>query len=157
MRYELTDDEWAAIRPMLPNKPRGVPGTNSPDQKLDLKQIQNYWYHWYMALDRGANLVREERAAFTRHIWRIWNPNWPISNVEFAETASAFDNADWADVVLHSYCVRWGLAPRDPACEPLSLGGHLRNEAKIEERACSSLHSCATRPLLAPIQSRVCP
>src|SRR6201987_6253171 len=25
MRYELTDHEWAAIRPMLPNKPRGVP------------------------------------------------------------------------------------------------------------------------------------
>ena len=26
MRYELNDYEWAAIRPMLPNKPRGVPG-----------------------------------------------------------------------------------------------------------------------------------
>ena len=25
MRYELTDHEWIAIRPMLPNKPRGVP------------------------------------------------------------------------------------------------------------------------------------
>jgi transposase len=25
MRYELTDEEWAAIRPMLPNKTRGVP------------------------------------------------------------------------------------------------------------------------------------
>jgi hypothetical protein len=24
MRYELTDREWAAIKPMLPNKPRGV-------------------------------------------------------------------------------------------------------------------------------------
>jgi transposase len=23
MRYELTDDEWTAIKPMLPNKPRG--------------------------------------------------------------------------------------------------------------------------------------
>jgi hypothetical protein len=28
MRYEITDDEWAAIRPMLPNKPRGVPRVN---------------------------------------------------------------------------------------------------------------------------------
>ena len=25
MRYELADHEWAAIKPMLPNKPRGVP------------------------------------------------------------------------------------------------------------------------------------
>jgi transposase len=24
MRYELTNYEWAAIKPMLPNKPRGV-------------------------------------------------------------------------------------------------------------------------------------
>ena len=28
MRYELTDHEWAAIKPMLPNKPRGVPRMN---------------------------------------------------------------------------------------------------------------------------------
>ena len=25
MRYELTEYEWSAIRPMLPNKARGVP------------------------------------------------------------------------------------------------------------------------------------
>src|SRR5712691_11262536 len=28
MRYELTDFEWAAIKPFLPNKPRGVPRVN---------------------------------------------------------------------------------------------------------------------------------
>jgi transposase len=28
MRYGFTDDEWAAIKPMLPNKPRGVPRVN---------------------------------------------------------------------------------------------------------------------------------
>ena len=28
MRYELSDFEWAAIKPCLPNKPRGVPGVN---------------------------------------------------------------------------------------------------------------------------------
>ena len=37
MRYELTDDEWTAIKPMLPNKPRGVAAktgvqTNRSDQ-----------------------------------------------------------------------------------------------------------------------------
>jgi hypothetical protein len=25
MRYELADYDWVAIKPMLPNKPRGVP------------------------------------------------------------------------------------------------------------------------------------
>jgi hypothetical protein len=28
MRYELSDHEWAVIKPMLPNKPRGVPRVN---------------------------------------------------------------------------------------------------------------------------------
>ena len=28
MRYELTDYEWVAIKPLLPNKPRGVPRVN---------------------------------------------------------------------------------------------------------------------------------
>ena len=28
MRYELTEHEWTAIRPMLPNKPRGVTRVN---------------------------------------------------------------------------------------------------------------------------------
>jgi len=28
MRYELADFEWTAIKPMLPNKPRGVPQVN---------------------------------------------------------------------------------------------------------------------------------
>jgi Putative transposase of IS4/5 family (DUF4096) len=38
MRYELTDYEWTAIRPMLPNKPRGVP-------RLDDRRILNgiFW------------------------------------------------------------------------------------------------------------------
>jgi hypothetical protein len=28
MRYELSDYEWTAIKPMLPNTPRGVPRVN---------------------------------------------------------------------------------------------------------------------------------
>jgi hypothetical protein len=28
MRYELNNYEWAAIKPFLPNKPRGVPRVN---------------------------------------------------------------------------------------------------------------------------------
>lgn len=94
-------------------------GTNSPDQDLSLKQIQNYWYHWYMALPRGEQLLRENRREFTRYIWRIWNPNWTVSDDEFAATAASFDNPDWADVVLHSYRVRWGLARNDPDYDPL--------------------------------------
>jgi transposase len=34
MRYELTDYEWAAIKPFLPNKPRGVPRRKFHGAKL---------------------------------------------------------------------------------------------------------------------------
>lgn len=73
-------------------------GTDDPSQALSLQQVQNYWYHWYMALDRGAGLVRDDRRRFTRHIWSIWNPGWEISDAEFETTAASFDNPDWADV-----------------------------------------------------------
>lgn len=89
-------------------------GTNDPSQRLALRQVQNYWYHWYMALDRGADLVREERMSYTRYIWTIWNPNWRVPEEELETTARSFENPDWADIVLHSYRVRWGLAPTDP-------------------------------------------
>jgi transposase len=38
MRYELSDYEWSVIRPMLPNKPRGVP-------RVDDRRILNgiFW------------------------------------------------------------------------------------------------------------------
>ena len=90
-------------------------GTNDPDQKLTVKQTQNYWYHWLMALPRGEELVRGNRRAFTRHIWTIWNPGWTVSDAEFEATAASFDNPDWADITLHSYRVRWRHALADPS------------------------------------------
>lgn len=94
-------------------------GTNDPAQALSLPQARNYWYHWLMALERGADLVRSQRRDFTRYIWDIWNPKWRISDRDFAVTAASFDNPDWADVTLHSYRVRWGHAPRHPAFDTL--------------------------------------
>ena len=37
MRYELTDCAWRAIRPMLPNKPRGVPRVD--DRRISQRHI----------------------------------------------------------------------------------------------------------------------
>jgi pimeloyl-ACP methyl ester carboxylesterase len=89
-------------------------GTNDPDQTLTLMQARNYWYHWYMALDRGARAVREDPVAFARCMWDTWSPGWRIDDGAFAETAVSFGNPDWADVVLHTYPHRWGLAPGHP-------------------------------------------
>jgi pimeloyl-ACP methyl ester carboxylesterase len=94
-------------------------GTNNPNQKLSLRQTQNYWYHWYMALDRGAEVVRNDPLNFTRYIWTIWNPNWRVSDEEFDLTAASFKNPDWPEITLHSYRVRWRLASGDPAYDLL--------------------------------------
>jgi pimeloyl-ACP methyl ester carboxylesterase len=94
-------------------------GTNDPSQSLSLRQVQNYWYHWLMALERGARLVQEDRDSFTRYIWSIWNPDWQVPEADLALTAKSFDNSDWAEITLHSYRVRWGLAPRHPAFDGL--------------------------------------
>jgi pimeloyl-ACP methyl ester carboxylesterase len=94
-------------------------GTNSPGQTLSYRQTQNYWYHWLMATPRGEKAVRDDRRAFTRHIWNEWFVAYNPDAAEFERTAVAFDNPDWADVTLHSYRVRWGHAASDPRCGEL--------------------------------------
>lgn len=92
---------------------------NDPAQPLALRQTQNYWYQWVMALDRGERLVREEGVTFARYIWDIWSPDWRVPEADFAEVAASLENPDWADVTLHSYRVRWNYAPADPDYEAL--------------------------------------
>ncbi len=65
MRYELTDYEWAAIRPMLPNKARGVP-------RVDDRRV----LHGYLlgaairrTMARSAGLLRS-----THHLLQPFRP-----------------------------------------------------------------------------------
>ncbi|MCI4666154.1 MAG: alpha/beta hydrolase [Neomegalonema sp.] len=90
-------------------------GTNHPGQKMSYAQSKNYWYHWFMGLERGAAAVAEDRRSFTRFLWETWSPGWTFSDAEFAATAASFDNPDWAAITVHSYRHRWGLADGDPA------------------------------------------
>ena len=89
-------------------------GTNTPNQVLSYRQLQNYWYQWLMATPRGEKVVHEDHRAFTRHVWNEWFVAYEPDDSEFERTAVSFENPDWADVVLHSYRARWGHAPPDP-------------------------------------------
>ena len=81
MRYELSDYEWSVIRPMLPNKPRGIP-------RVDDRRVLNgiFW-----VLRSGApwrdlpnsygppttcynRFVRWRRAASGTRSWTRWLP-----------------------------------------------------------------------------------
>jgi pimeloyl-ACP methyl ester carboxylesterase len=124
-RHALVGHDWGARAAYIAsalNEPRVAAcvalsvgyGTNHPGQILDYRQTQNYWYHWLMATPRGDRLVREDRRAFTRHIWNEWFVAYKPDDAEFERTAVSFDNPDWAEVTLHSYRARWGNAPGDP-------------------------------------------
>lgn len=89
-------------------------GTNDPGQALSLAQARNYWYHWYMATERGAEAVRKERRELACLLWQTWSPGWQFTQADFRSTAHSFDNPDWPAVTVHSYRHRWGLAESDP-------------------------------------------
>ena len=84
--------------------------TNLPNQALGMDQVQRYWYHWFMATAKGQQTVRANPKAFAQHMWDTWAPAGWYTPEEFAQTALAFDNPDWADITLHSYQHRWGHA-----------------------------------------------
>jgi|ERR1041385_267733 pimeloyl-ACP methyl ester carboxylesterase len=79
-----------------------------------LGQARKYWYQWFMATDRGNDMVRRDGKAFARIMWETWAPPGWFSEAEFEATAKSFDNPDWAAITVHSYRVRWGEAEKDP-------------------------------------------
>jgi pimeloyl-ACP methyl ester carboxylesterase len=73
------------------------------------------WYQYYFHSARGRNGLAADRRALCRLLWRLWSPSWAFDEATFAQTAPAFDNPDFVDVVIHSYRHRFGLVPGDPA------------------------------------------
>ena len=73
-----------------------------------------YWYQFYFHGERGRHGLDLHRAALADLLWRMWSPNWTFSDEVFRQTAPAFDNPDFVDVVVHSYRHRYGLVDGDP-------------------------------------------
>ncbi len=77
------------------------------------EQVQRQWYHWFMATQRGARAVRDDRRGFAHLHWVNWSPAGWFAEATFEQVALAFDNPDWVDVTLHSYRARWDEAEPD--------------------------------------------
>jgi len=75
------------------------------------------WYQYYLHGARGQAGLQTDRRAFCHLLWQMWSPKWRFSDATFAATAESFDNADFVDVVVHSYRHRFGLVAGDPALE----------------------------------------
>ena len=76
---------------------------------------RKHWYQYYLHSERGRTSLSEYRAELARLLWQEWSATWTFTEQEFEATRAAFDNADFVDVVVHSYRHRYGLAGGDPA------------------------------------------
>ena len=77
------------------------------------------WYWFYLNSERGQAALRADRAGFCRYLWQDFSPTWAFNDVTYAQTAASFDNADFAEVVLHSYRYRIGAVSGDPHLEAM--------------------------------------
>jgi len=75
------------------------------------------WYQYYFHGERGRSGLQHYRREFCRLLWRLWSPTWEFDEATYERTAVAFDNADFVEVVIHSYRHRYALVPGDPSVE----------------------------------------
>lgn len=78
-------------------------------QPLSPEAEYRYWYQYYLHGERGRCGLERNRHAFCKLLWRLWSPTWAFDDATFARSALSFDNADFVDVVVHSYRHRYGL------------------------------------------------
>ena len=89
-------------------------GTNDPGQPLSLQQARNYWYHWFMATRAAAGVARRSPRVCPPDVGHVVAAGL-VSRQRFRGGRRRVRQADWIDVVLHSYRHRWGFAPGTPA------------------------------------------
>lgn len=77
------------------------------------------WYQHLFQSERGRECLTQYRYDIGRMLWREWSPNWKFAEDTYAQTASAFENPDFVDVVIHCYRFMHGLEAGDPSLQPL--------------------------------------
>ena len=96
-----------------------VQNTLRPPHPLPAVEERAYWYQWYFNTERGRAGLAANRRDICRLLWREWSPGWRFDDATFERTAASFDNADFVDVVIHSYRHRHGNAPGDPRLDSI--------------------------------------
>jgi pimeloyl-ACP methyl ester carboxylesterase len=69
------------------------------------------WFFFYFATERGRRALSDYRRDLARLLWTQLSPSWKFDHATFDRTASALDNDDFADVVVHFFRHRLGLVP----------------------------------------------
>ena len=79
----------------------------------------SWWYQFYFATERGRAGYDRYRHDFAKLIWHTASPGWNFDDETFERSATAFDNPDHVDIVIHNYRWRLGLAPGEPRYDDL--------------------------------------
>jgi hypothetical protein len=82
-------------------------------QPADPASEERLWYMCYLQSERGRVGLQRDRDAFSGFVWRQSSPAWDFSDADFSQSALAFQNPDFVEVVLHSYRHRITMAPGD--------------------------------------------
>ncbi|WP_310391313.1 alpha/beta hydrolase [Hymenobacter sp.] len=77
------------------------------------------WYQYYFQTERGRAGLTTNRRELARTLWERNSPTWSFDGATLNRHASAFDNPDYVEVVIHSYRHRLGLAAGHSAYEDL--------------------------------------
>ncbi|WFE49368.1 alpha/beta hydrolase [Micromonospora sp. WMMD1155] len=88
-----------------------IAGQESGKAPLPPKAELAWWYQYYFATERGREGYEKNRRDFNKLIWHTASPRWTFDDATFDRSATAFDNPDHVDIVIHNY--RWRLALAD--------------------------------------------
>ncbi|MBW4445107.1 MAG: alpha/beta hydrolase [Plectolyngbya sp. WJT66-NPBG17] len=77
------------------------------------------WYQYYFQTERGRAGLIANRREIAKALWIRNSPNWHFDEATLDRHASAFDNLDYVDIVIHSYRHRLGLAAGYPPYEEI--------------------------------------
>lgn len=78
-----------------------------------------YWYQYYFHTQRGRAGLSLNRHELCELIWRLWSPTWNFDEATYNQTAKAFDNPDFVEIVIHSYRHRYGGISGDPTLDDI--------------------------------------
>jgi pimeloyl-ACP methyl ester carboxylesterase len=73
-----------------------------------------WWYQYYFTTQRGEDGYRANTHEFNKLIWQQASPLWKFADATYDRSATAFDNPDHVDIVIHNYRWRLDLAAGDP-------------------------------------------
>ena len=102
----LWPERCAALISLNSDKIRNIEAAMVPDSP---ENERSTWYQYYFRSARGRAGLTADRRGLNSLLWNLWSPqlNFDLPTCECS--ASAFDNADFVDVVIHSYRRRFGL------------------------------------------------